>query len=125
MTFIWLIVIALSIRYIVKHSKSANSNGYLPPRRENLRSKSDFESSFNETLSKIRQNREEIDRGGNIDAFESDTERIYRNQMEEMFKPGFRDDPKWKEINQRLKATLERNKELAEEELAELKRKEG
>jgi len=125
MTLFWLIVLGLSIRYVVKHSKSTNSSRSLPPRRENLRSKGSFEDDFNETLTKIRENRKKMDSGEGFEAYETFTERIYRKELEKMFKPGFQDDPEWQRRSKELRETIERNGRIADEELAELERKES
>jgi len=124
MTLFWLIVLGLSIRYVVKHSKS-NSSRSLPPRRENFRSKGSFEDNFNKTLSKIRENKEKMDRGEKVERYETFTECIYREQLDKMFKPGFQDDPEWKKQTKELKEILKQNGHIADEELAELEQKES
>jgi len=121
MTFIWIMVLVLSGRQLLKHSKAHKVD--LQSQRiitTKPTTNQEREDDFQSLMAKIRDNQKNEEDNGRIEANMSATERVYAREIEESLKPSYQNDPEWQALSDRAKETVKRNAEVEEANLARM-----
>lgn len=82
--------------------------------------KAQREDEFQQLLKTIRENRAKRERGEYVPTPDDPAKRMYERELKKMFKPGFQDDPEWQRLSKSINETIERNRAIADKELAEM-----
>ena len=121
MTFIWLGILLLSGRQLLKVSKAHKVD--LQSQRiitTKPTTNQEREHDFHSLMAKIRDNQKNEGVKERTEEDMDPTELVYAREVEESLKPGYQNDPEWQALSDRAKETVKRNGEAEEANLARM-----